>query len=77
MIFDPLTQLHLQRGAEHLHRLGPRATGEFIAEVGHRIPGTMPCILQVLGEYRRLTPEMLRAAGGHRFPPRPLRAVPR
>jgi hypothetical protein len=38
----------------------------------------MPAILTVLGEYeQRLTPQMVRAAGGHRFPLRPLRAVPR
>ena len=66
---DPLDRLHLQRGAEHLHALGPRATAEFLAEVGHRIGGT-PCILG-------LTPRMVRLAGGDRFPPRPLRLVPR
>jgi hypothetical protein len=74
---DPLSRLRLQRGAEHLHALGPRATAELLAEVGDRIGG-MPCILGLLGEYQqRLAPEMLRAAGGHRFPSRPLRVVPR
>ena len=73
---DPLDRLHLQRGAEHLHALGPRATAEFLAEVGHRIGGT-PCILGLLGEFeQRLTPRLLRLAGGDRFPRRPLRAVP-
>ena len=67
----------LRRGAEHLHRLGARATAEALAEIANRIGG-MPAILGVLEEYRaRLTPEMLAVAGGDRFPPRALRAVPR
>jgi hypothetical protein len=53
---DPFTRLRLQRGAEHLHRLGPRATAELLAEVGARIGG-MPCVPGLLAEYeRRLTP---------------------
>ena len=65
---DPFTALRLQRGAEHLDRLGPRATAEFLAEVANRIGG-MPCILETLSDYqRRLTPRMLHAAGGNRFP---------
>jgi hypothetical protein len=72
----PLDRLRLQRGAEHLHALGPRATAEFLAEVGHRIGG-IPCILGLLGECeQRLTPRMIRLDGGDRFPHRPLRAVP-
>ena len=74
---DPLDQLRLQRGSVHLCRLGPRATAEFFAEVGHRIGG-MPAILGLLAEYeRRISPDLLRAAGGDRFPPRPLHQVPR
>ena len=74
---DSFTQLRLQRGCEHLHRLGPRVTAELLAEVDHRIGG-MSCILGLLTEYeQRLSPRSLRLAGGDRFPPRPLRAVPR
>jgi hypothetical protein len=74
---DPLARLRLQRGAEHLHSLGPRATAELLAEVGHRIGG-LSAIFTLLREYEvRLSPQMLRAIGGHRFPPRPLRVVPR
>ncbi len=73
---DPMTALHLQRGAEHLHRLGARATAEMLAEIGARIGG-MPCILQLLAEYEhRLTPEMLRQVGGDQFPPRVMHEVP-
>jgi hypothetical protein len=74
---DPLDRLRLQRGAEYLHLLGPRATAELLAEVGHRIGG-IPYILGLLGEYQeRLTPQMLHATGGDRFPRRSLRAVSR
>jgi hypothetical protein len=74
---DPLSRLRLQRGAEHLHHLGPRAQAEFLTEVGARIGG-MPCILGLLGEYQqRLSPQLLRAVGGDRFPARPMRVVPR
>ena len=45
----PLDRLRLQRGAEHLHTLGPRATAELLAEVGARIGG-MPAIITVLRE---------------------------
>ena len=66
----------LARGAEHLCNLGPRATAEFLAEIAGRIGG-MPAILWVLAEYqRRLTPEMLGAVGGDRFPPRAMHLVP-
>jgi hypothetical protein len=67
----------LQRGSVHLCRLGARPTAEFLAEVGHCIGG-IPAILGLLAEYeRRLNPELLRAAGGDRFPSRQLRSVPR
>ncbi len=72
---NPLDRLRLQRGAEHLHDLGPRATAEFLAEIGERIGG-MPTILSILAEYEcRLTPALLLKAGGDRFPPRPIRQV--
>ena len=72
---SPLDRLRLQRGAEHLHSLGNRATGEFLAEIGERIGG-MPAILGLLAEYQhRLTPAMVRAAGADRFLPHPLHEV--
>ncbi len=65
----------MERGATHLHRLGARATCEFLAEVAEAIGGA-PCILNRLAEYERnLTPAMIRAAGADRMPPRALRAV--
>ena len=66
--FDPATQLRFQRGAEHLHRLGPRATAEFAVEIAGQM-GAMPAIMDLLAEYeRRLTPNMLHVTGGDRFP---------
>lgn len=73
----PLDRQRLHRGAAHLHTLGPRAVAEFLAEMAQRIGGA-PCILDQLAEYeRRMNPDFIRVAGAHRFPPRPLRAVPR
>jgi hypothetical protein len=72
----PVDRLHLQRGAEHLHALGARATAELLAEVAAKIGG-LPAILSTLDEYRRFSPRLLRLAGGHRFPPRPLHLVHR
>jgi hypothetical protein len=72
---DPVSRQRLQRGATHLHTLGPRAVAEFLAELGRR-EGTMPQCLNLLAEYQsRLTPSLVRAAGGDRFPPRPLLVV--
>lgn len=74
---DAVPRLRLERGAAHLHALGPRAIAELLAEVGHRVGG-MPCILELLTEYQEhLTLAKLRAAGGLEFPARPLRVVPR
>ena len=72
----PIDRLHLQRGAEHLHALGPRATAELLAEVADKIGG-LPAILSTLDEYQRFSPRLLRLTGGDRFPPRPLYLVPR
>jgi hypothetical protein len=71
---QPLDRLRLQRGAEHLQRLGARAQAEFLAELAGRIGG-MPAIQALLAEYSQLTPTTMRRAGGDRFRPRVLRQV--
>ncbi len=68
--------LRLQRGAEHLHRLGPRALAELLAQVAreHR---DLPAVLELLDDWRAgLSPELLYAAGGDSFPRQPILAVP-
>ena len=73
---DTLIDLRLQRGAEHLHRLGPRAIAGYLGDLSRRIGG-LPAALGLLAEYEtKLTPDMLRATGGDRFPQR-LRVVPK
>ena len=74
---NQLERMRLERGAEHLHRCGPRAIAEVLAEVADSSGGT-PYMLARLAAYEaRLSPELLRAVGGDRFPPRPLHSVPR
>ncbi|MCB4820751.1 hypothetical protein [Roseicella aerolata] len=70
-----LAMLRLWRGAEHVHRLGPRALAELLAEIG-AAHGCSAAILERLAAYRRLSPGMIRVAGADAFPP-VLREVPR
>ena len=67
--FTSIDRLRLQRGAEHLHCLGPRACAEVLAEIGAQT-GAMRWIIDRLGRYTTLTPEMMRKTGGDRFAPR-------
>jgi DNA-directed RNA polymerase subunit N (RpoN/RPB10) len=61
-------QLRLQRGVQHLLRLGPRAAAEFVAEIGNDFC-CRRAILDHLDEWDRLTPESVAVAGWDRFPP--------
>jgi hypothetical protein len=68
--------LNLQRGAEHLHAIGPRGIAEFLKEYMRIVDGHSEGI-QLLNAYRsRLTPDMMRFVGADRFPPS-FRVVPR
>ncbi|MBR0661338.1 hypothetical protein [Neoroseomonas oryzicola] len=65
--------LHIQRGAEHLCRMGPRGLAEFLHDLGERT-GTVAEIADMLAEWRRLDPALLGAvlaqfAGARQFPP--------
>ncbi len=65
---SPTERLRLDCGAKHLHRLGARAISEFLLELSATIGG-QPATLRLLAEYQnRLSPDLLRAAGGHRMP---------
>jgi len=68
--------LRLQRGAEHVHRLGARAVAELLAQVANE-RRDLPAVLELLDDWRAgLSPELLHAIGGDRFPRRPILAVP-
>jgi hypothetical protein len=70
----PLEQLRFERDVAALHFLGLRALAEFLDELTSRVGGGAAC-RSMLIDYGRVTPEVLRAVGGDRFPPRPVRAV--
>ena len=76
----PFDLLRLQREVERLIENGganpERIVAEAFLEVGTRIGG-LPAIFAVLADFGRLTPAMVRAAGGHKPVPRPLHVVPR
>lgn len=73
---SPLDWMRLERGAAHLHALGPRATAMLLATLAERTSGA-PAMLGLLAQYERLTPHMVRAIGADRFPRRPLHLVER
>ena len=66
---SPKHRMQIEAGAMHLHSLGPRATAEFLIAITEPIAG-LPFLIEMLHDYQRLTPAMLRAVGGDRFPPR-------
>jgi hypothetical protein len=68
--------LRLQRGAEHVHRLGARAVAELVAQVA-RERRDLPATLKLLDDWREgLSAELLHAAGGDSFPRRLILEVP-
>ncbi len=67
-------RLHFRRQVERLHRLGPRATAELLAEIGAE-RGIQTVIDQKLTSYVELEPEAIEAAGGDEFWPAPVREV--
>ena len=72
-----IDNVRYQRQVLHLHRLGPRAVAEFLTEIGKQAD-CAPAIFDLLTEYQdRLTPELIRQAGGDRFARIPLLLVPR
>ena len=73
---DVVGGLRFRRQVEHLHRLGPRATAELLAEIGAE-RGITTIIDRKLERYAELEPETLEAAGGDRFWPAPVHEVRR
>ncbi len=68
--------LRFRRQVEHLHRLGPRATAELLAEIGAE-RGITTIIDRKLERYAELDPEAMAAAGGGDFWPAPMHEVRR
>lgn len=68
----PAERLRVEAGAEHLHALGARAVAELLIALTARVGGGA-ALVDLLAEYRRITPAMARAAGADRRP----RCIPR
>lgn len=64
-----------ERRVERLHDLGPRATGEMLRALAART-GVAAEMDELLADFSRLRPELVRAVGGSSFPRRLLRSVP-
>lgn len=73
---EVVADLRFRRQVEHLHRLGPRAIGELLAELGAE-RSIMTVIEQKLDAYAELDPEALEATGGDGFWPVPFHGVER
>ena len=72
---DVVADLRFRRRVERLHRLGPRAVGELLAELA-AARSIMTAIDRKLATYVELDPATIEAAGGDTFWPAPLREVP-
>ena len=68
----PDTTARRQRQIEHVHGLGLRAIDELLREVAEGEDLDI-----ALEAYQRLTPDLLKATGGDRFPALPLHGVKR
>jgi hypothetical protein len=56
---NQIDRLRIERGAYSLHRLGPAATAELLAEVANRIGG-LPCIFSCLAECEQRRKRVIR-----------------
>jgi len=63
------------RLVEHLHRLGPRAVGELLAEIAEEWDIPDDALVSTLERFGRLSPEILAALNGVRFAPQPLAVI--
>ncbi len=69
-------RLHFRRQVERLHRLGPRATAELLAELGAE-RGIQTVIDRKVDTYAEINPDAIEAAGGNDFWQPPLHEVER
>ncbi len=73
---EVVAEMKFRRRVQQVHRLGDRVLGEFLAEIGAE-RGIQTIIDQKLDTYAKLDPKVLKATGGDRFWPAPLREVRR
>ena len=71
---EVVADLRFRRQVLRLHRLGPRVTAEFLAEIGAE-RSIQTVIDQKLTRYAALNPEALEVAGGDGFWPVPIHGV--
>ena len=74
VVKDLVDDLRFHRLVERLHRLGPRATGELLSEIGEQ-RSCRSFIDTRLRAYAALDPETVRAVAGDQFPRPPLYGV--
>ncbi len=67
---EAISNLRRQRQIQHVYGLGHRAVHELVRDVAGGAD-----LDHALAAYARLTPGLLRAVGGDRFPPAPIRKV--
>ncbi len=67
---DAISNLRRRRQIQHVYGLGHRAVQELVCDVAGGAD-----LDHALAAYTRLTPGLLRAVGGDRFPPTPIREV--
>ena len=71
---DLVADLRFHRQVEKIHGLGPRATGELLAEIGEQ-QHCRTFIDRRLAAYAALDPEVIRELDGDEFPRPPLHEV--
>jgi hypothetical protein len=71
---DLRSRYRLEDGSRHLHELGPRAIGEFLAEIA-AARDDLASLLDRLDRYAEADPWMLEILGGSAFPRQPLHLV--
>jgi hypothetical protein len=72
---DELAQYRLRAAAVGLHRLGERATAEFVVEVAREYLIGTPLLAKLDRYLSRLSPELLAALGADRLPPAPIHQI--
>ena len=71
---EVVADLRFRHQVIHLHKQGPRATAELLAEIGAEF-GVQTPIDQKLAAFAELGPDSLDAAGGDKFWPAPVRDI--